>query len=86
MKDGSPAKPSKTQVQTPVVEECNVEDCGTAVTDRRPHPGMVRVTGSRDGAAAHWYCPVRCAGIARARADLRAVPTRPATRKGGRCA
>ncbi|MEU1478940.1 hypothetical protein [Streptomyces sp. NPDC005760] len=60
------------------VAACAAEECGTPVTGRRPPAdGMVQVTGAADGAAAHWYCPVRCAAIARARAELRAIPMRP---------
>ncbi|MGW4300378.1 hypothetical protein ACWEHT_11435 [Streptomyces sp. NPDC004646] len=60
-----------------VIPVCTVDGCGTPVTGTRPPAsGMVRVTGSADGAAAHWYCPARCAAIARARADLRAIPAR----------
>ncbi|MFI1535484.1 hypothetical protein [Streptomyces anandii] len=55
----------------PVVEQCPVDGCGTPATGRRPVPGMVRVRGSKDGALEHWYCPGRCAAIARATADLR---------------
>lgn len=67
---------------TPAVEACAVDDCGTPAVDRQaPAACMVQVTGSADGAAAHWYCAGRCAAIARARAELRAVPMRPG---GGR--
>lgn len=65
---------------TPAVVPCTVGACGTPVTgDLAPVTGMVQVRGSADGAAAHWYCDGRCAGIARARADLRAIPMRPDT-------
>ncbi|MGW1527569.1 hypothetical protein [Streptomyces sp. NPDC002159] len=55
-----------------VVELCRAEGCGTPTTNPRPAPHMVRVDGSKDGAPEHWFCPGRCAGIARARQDLRA--------------
>lgn len=59
------------------VQACAVTECGTAVIGRRPPTaGMVQVGGSQDGAAAHWYCPDRCAAIARARAELRSIPMR----------
>lgn len=58
----------------PVVDTRRVEECGSPATGgRAPQPGMVRVRGAADGAAAHWYCPGRCAALARARADLRAA-------------
>ncbi|MFJ4787640.1 hypothetical protein [Streptomyces sp. NPDC088794] len=59
----------------PVVDECRVGGCGSVGIGPRPQPGMVRVAGSKDGALVHWYCANRCAGIARARADLRSVST-----------
>lgn len=63
---------------TPAVESCSVDACGTpAVSRRPPMVAMVRVVGAADGADAHWYCPGRCAAIARARADLRAVTPGP---------
>ncbi|WP_330349623.1 hypothetical protein [Streptomyces sp. NBC_00582] len=63
--------------ERPAFEPCPVDGCATPVVGRRPPvAGMVQVRGSADGAAAHWYCPVRCAAIARARAELRAVPDR----------
>ncbi|WP_314411424.1 hypothetical protein [Streptomyces sp. DSM 40484] len=55
----------------PVVETCRIEACGTPTGGPRPGPGMVQVAGAQDGAPAHWYCPDRCAAIARAHADLR---------------
>lgn len=59
-------------------EPCPVDGCGTPVVGRRPPAdGMVQVRGSADGAAAHWYCPDRCAAIAAVRAELRAIPMRP---------
>jgi hypothetical protein len=73
---------SRPASDAPVVDVCTVDDCGSPVTGRRsPTAGMIPVRGAADGAAAHWYCPGRCAGIARARADLRAIPVRPG---GGR--
>ncbi|WP_330339363.1 hypothetical protein [Streptomyces sp. NBC_00557] len=59
-------------------EVCTADGCGSpaAAHGRPPAAGMVQVRGSADGAAAHWYCPGRCAAIARARAELRAVPMR----------
>ncbi|MFE7236130.1 hypothetical protein ACFVAF_37060 [Streptomyces sp. NPDC057596] len=61
-----------------VIEPCTVDGCGTPVVGRLPPVArMVSVHGSADGAAAHWYCPVRCAPIARARADIRSIPMRP---------
>ncbi|MFJ4322209.1 hypothetical protein ACIP3A_03685 [Streptomyces tricolor] len=50
-------------------------------TTGTPPPGMVKVTGSADGAPAHWFCPGRCTVLARTRAELRAIPRRPG---GGR--
>ncbi|MEV0477873.1 hypothetical protein [Streptomyces prunicolor] len=62
----------------PAVQPCTVDACGTPVTDARaPIAAMVQVCGSADGADAHWYCDGRCAAIARARAEIRAIPTRP---------
>lgn len=63
---------------TAVVEQCTVDACGTPATDRRPPvAGMVQVRGAADGAAAHWCCPGRCAAIAHAKAELRAIQMRP---------
>lgn len=68
---------SRPATETPAFHKCPAEGCGTpAVSARPPASGLVRVDGAEDGAAAHWYCPGRCAAIARARAELRAVPTR----------
>lgn len=76
--NGGQTGKSRPTADTPVVETCTLEDCGTPVIGRRPPvKGMVQVRGAADGAAAHWYCPTRCAAIARARAELRAIPTRP---------
>lgn len=73
-KTGKPRKPADTAV----VETCTVDGCGTPVVSRRPPVrDMVQVHGAAEGAAAHWYCPGRCAAIARARAELRAIPMRP---------
>ena len=73
---GTPREPD----ETPVVEVCTVDACGSAVTDSdSPSADMVEVRGSLDGAAAHWYCDGRCAAIARARAEIRAIPMRPDT-------
>ena len=59
-------------------EACTVDGCGTAATDPRPPTaGMVQVHGAADGAAAHWYCAGRCSAVARARAEIRAIPMRP---------
>ncbi|MDT7847247.1 hypothetical protein [Streptomyces justiciae] len=80
--NGGKTGTSRATVDTPVVEACAVEACGTPVTGHRlPTGGLVQVRGAADGARAHWYCPGRCAAIARARAELRAVPIRPG---GGR--
>ncbi|MEU5908882.1 MULTISPECIES: hypothetical protein [Actinomycetes] len=69
---------SRAATDMSVIEVCTVGDCGTPVVGRRPPVArMVSVQGSADGAAAHWYCPVRCAAIARARADIRTIPMRP---------
>ncbi|GGZ80469.1 hypothetical protein ACFOOM_07755 [Streptomyces echinoruber] len=66
---GRPAR-----AKTAAIEECTVEVCGSPVTTGHPPAaGMVAVRGAAEGAAAHWYCPGRCAGIARARADLRSA-------------
>jgi hypothetical protein len=62
---------------TAAVEPCTVEGCGTPATGQAPAARMVQVAGSADGAPAHWYCPGRCAVIARTRAELRAIPLRP---------
>ena len=54
------------------------DGCGTPVVGRRaPAADLDHARGAADGAAAHWYCPGRCAAIARARAELRAIPMRP---------
>ncbi|MGW3410296.1 hypothetical protein [Streptomyces sp. NPDC000888] len=66
-KTGKPTKP----VISPVVETCHDEVCGTPTGGRRLGQHMAMVAGSKDGAPSHWYCPGRCAAIARARADLR---------------
>jgi len=69
---------SRQPADTAAVEACTVDGCGIPAIGRRgPGAGMVQVRGAADGAAAHWYCPGRCAAIARARADLRAIPMRP---------
>lgn len=69
---------SRATADTPVVEACVVDACGTPVTGHRPPSGgLVQVRGAADGAPAHWYCPVRCAAIARARADIRSIVMRP---------
>lgn len=69
---------SRPAVERPAFEPCPADGCGVPVVGRRPPTaGMVQVRGAADGAAAHWYCPVRCAAIARARAELRAIPLRP---------
>ncbi|MCI3277566.1 hypothetical protein [Streptomyces cylindrosporus] len=68
-----PAPKKDAVPSAPVIEACHVDGCGTPASGPRPAPGMVRVPGSKDGAAAHWYCPGRCAAIARARTDLRNV-------------
>lgn len=62
---------------TTVVETCTVDACGTPTHGPHRGTGMVQIHGSQDGAPAHWYCPDRCAAIARARAELRAIPMRP---------
>lgn len=72
---GMTGKPRRPE-QAAVVETCTVDGCGTPTGRPRPAAHMVQVRGAADGAAAHWYCPVRCAAIARARADLRAIPLR----------
>jgi hypothetical protein len=73
-KTGKPRKPADTAA----VEACAVAVCGSPVTsDRPPADGMVQGRGAADGAAAHWYCPGRCAAIAHARAELRAISIRP---------
>jgi hypothetical protein len=78
-KTGKPRPPAVT----PVIETCSVDACGTPadgfrpVFDRPPADGMTRVSGSADGATEHWYCVGRCAAIACARAELRAIPPRP---------
>ncbi|MFC8676762.1 hypothetical protein ACFUEN_29255 [Streptomyces griseorubiginosus] len=74
-------KKNTTLPSAPVLETCFVTGCGTAAGAPRPSRDMVRVAGSKDGAPAHWYCAVRCAPIARARADLRSITTRT---RGGR--
>ncbi|MFE1925843.1 hypothetical protein ACFW91_25130 [Streptomyces asoensis] len=71
---GQPRPPA----ERPAFEPCPAVFCGAPVVGRRaPAAGMVQVRGAADGAAAHWYCPDRCAAIARARADIRAIPLRP---------
>ncbi|MFJ8006165.1 hypothetical protein [Streptomyces fagopyri] len=61
---------------SPVIEVCRNDSCGTPGNQPRPSDGMVKVAGSADGASSHWYCPVRCASIARAKADLRKIGAR----------
>lgn len=73
---GTPRPPDETTV----VEVCTAVACGSPATGSdSPSNGMVEVRGSTDGAAAHWYCDGRCAAIARARAELRAIEMRPDT-------
>jgi hypothetical protein len=72
---GRTGKPRRPE-QTAAVEPCTAENCGTPAGGPRPAPRMVQVRGAADGAAAHWYCPDRCAALARARADLRSIPMR----------
>ncbi|MFF7901219.1 hypothetical protein ACFZCV_20840 [Streptomyces sp. NPDC007920] len=68
----------RPEAEQAVVEACTVDGCGTPAVGRVPPVArMVSVAGSADGAAAHWYCPGRCAAIARARADIRSIPMRP---------
>lgn len=68
---------SKPSEDLPLVEPCTVTGCGTPATDDRPPvAGMLRIVGAADGADARWYCPGRCAVLARTRAELRAVPMR----------
>ncbi|MEU1275282.1 hypothetical protein [Streptomyces sp. NPDC005799] len=76
--EGKAGKPRKA-ADMAVVEPCTVDGCGTPVTDtfRPPADGMTRVTSYADGVAEeHWYCVGRCAAIACARAELRAIPMR----------
>jgi hypothetical protein len=74
--EGLTGKP-RPPVQTAVVKACTVGSCGTSTSGPRPAAGgMVQVRGAADGAAAHWYCVERCAAIARASADLRAITMR----------
>lgn len=76
--NGGKTGKSRGAADAPVIETCTVEACDTPVIGQRPPvKGMVQIRGAADGAAAHWYCPARCAAIARARAELRAIPTRP---------
>lgn len=76
--NGGKTGTSRRPAVTSVVDACTVDGCGSPATigDRPPAASMVQVCGSADGAAAHWYCPSRCAAIARARAELRAIPMR----------
>jgi len=74
--NGGKTGTSRPTVDTPVVEACTLEACGTPAVGRPPADGMVTVRGAADGAAAHWYCEGRCSAIARARAELRAIPAR----------
>lgn len=67
---------SRAPAQTDVVQPCTVDGCGSPATRRSTRASMVKVHGSADGSAAHWYCVDRCAALARARADLRAIPMR----------
>lgn len=73
--NGTPRK----SADTPVVAVCMVDACGSPVTGPARPTGMVEVRGSEEGAAAHWYCDGRCAAIASARAEIRAIPMRPRT-------
>lgn len=73
---GSKRTQPKPLMITPVVEVCHTEGCGTPATGPAPLASMVTVRDSKDGAPAHWYCPTRCAPIARAHADLRTGGTR----------
>ncbi|MFE2046618.1 hypothetical protein ACFXAZ_38050 [Streptomyces sp. NPDC059477] len=62
---------------------CTAPGCGSeATTGQPPAAGMVQVAAAGDGAGARWWCPGRCAVLARTRAELRAIPMR--TTGGGR--
>lgn len=77
--NGGKVGKTRTPADHPVTQTCTVDACGSPVVDQfqPPADGMTRVTGSADGAAEHWYCTGRCAAIACARAELRAIPMRP---------
>ncbi|MFC7906421.1 hypothetical protein [Streptomyces nigra] len=73
--NGGKVGKSRAAADHPVVDVCPDEDCGSPdLSGRPPVAAMVRVAGAADGADAHWYCPGRCAAIARARAELRTIP------------
>lgn len=67
---------SRPPATSAAVESCPVDGCGSPTGGPRPKARMVQIRGSQDGAAAHWYCPDRCAAIARARAEIRSIPLR----------
>ncbi|MFR0354117.1 hypothetical protein [Streptomyces sediminimaris] len=80
--NGGKTGTSRPGVSLSVFDVCTVDGCGSPVNGSRPPAdGMVQVGGAADGAAEHWYCAGRCEAIARARAELRAIPMRPG---GGR--
>ncbi|SCD41209.1 hypothetical protein GA0115242_1048145 [Streptomyces sp. SolWspMP-5a-2] len=68
--------PGRPDAHTTVIAPCANPLCATPAIGAAPAEGMVRVTGSRDGARTHWYCDGRCAAIGHARAELRAIPVR----------
>lgn len=80
--NGGKVGKARNPADHPVIETCTVDACGSpAASSRPPAHGMVQVRGAADCAAEHWYCAGRCAAIARARAELRAIPMHPG---GGR--
>ncbi|MET9729741.1 hypothetical protein ABZZ79_03440 [Streptomyces sp. NPDC006458] len=69
---------SRTPADLAVVEVCTVDGCGDLADQPRPAAGMVRVEVADSREPARWYCPVRCAAIGRALADLATIPVRGA--------
>ncbi|WP_438297745.1 hypothetical protein [Streptomyces sp. HUAS TT7] len=67
----------RAAADSPVIERCTVEGCGTEATGRAPAKGMVkvRVPGSTEPAC--WYCPGRCRAIGQALAELRSISRSP---------
>ncbi|MFF9215575.1 hypothetical protein [Streptomyces viridosporus] len=58
---------------TPVVEVCTVDGCGTTADQPKPAAAMRRIHVPDSREPARWYCPGRCAAIGRARADLATI-------------
>ncbi|MFJ2407048.1 hypothetical protein ACIOUE_37775 [Streptomyces xanthochromogenes] len=70
----------RAAADTPVIERCPVEGCGSESTGPAPAKNMVKVRLPRSSEPARWYCPGRCRAIGQALAELRAIPVPAHTR------